>query len=126
LINADPFTSPGSTHGHMLSSTTPGFTGNGGFVRDLFYDDSNNGQTLPTGQTSSHAVYNITPGNFRSTYKSICIFNGINQITTAKSRRNVKKSVYVPFNAILSTAQIGDMDNPYISGFGAANVLVEL
>lgn len=125
LINADPYTAGGT--GHTDSSTTPGgFTGNTGYVRDIFYDDSNAGGTLPTGQTSSKLIYNVSPGVFRTTYKSICILNNINKVATANSRRNTKQSVYVPFNANLSTSQLANMDNPYISEYGASNVLVEL
>lgn len=117
-INAGPYLA--GSDGHKNSAD------DGGYVRDLFYDDSNHGRTLPTGQTSSHAVYNITGGNFRTTYKSICILNTINQITTDKSRRKLKQAVYVPFNANLSSDQIGGMDNPYISEYGSSNVLLEL
>jgi len=120
LINVDPYTAPSSTHGHTDSST------NGGYKRDLFYDDALNGQTFPTANTSSHAIYNITSGNFRSTYKAIAILNGINQVQNTASRRSLKQSVYVPFNANLSTGQLGGMDNPYVSPYGSSNVLLEL
>lgn len=118
VINIDPYNAGGD--GHKDSSS------NGGYKRDFFYDDSNHGRTLPTGQTSSHAVYNVTPGNFRSTYKSICILNDFSKVRSDLSRRRLKQAVYVPFNSNLSTDQIGGMDNPYISGYGAANTLLEL
>ncbi len=117
-INAHPYTAGGG--GPRQDSSA-----DGGYKRDLFYDDSNNGGTLPTGQTSTHQSYNEI-GVYRSTYKSICILKNINQVESAKSRRKLKQAVYVPFNSKLSTDQIGGMDNPYISAYGSSNVLLEL
>lgn len=117
-INVNPFLSGGNT-GQDSSL-------DGGYKRDFFYDDSNTGRTLPTGQTSSHAVMNVTAGVFRSTYKAIAILNNIVQIDSTFSRRKLKGAIYVPFNSNLSIDQLGGMDNPYISPYGSANVLLEL
>lgn len=121
LINTDPF-----LHSSYDPLTGTNSSINGGYKRDYFYDDSNGGRTLPTGQTSSHAVMNVTPGVFRSTYKAISILNNINQVSIADSRRKLKQAVYVPFNANLSVDQLGGMDNPYLSEYGSSNVLIEL
>lgn len=101
----------------------------GGYKRDLFFKD--NGRLVTKYRTSSRSdddetiVYNLST-EFRSTYKSISIFNTEDKISNSKSRRKIKKAVYVPFNAKLSTDQLGGMDNPYYSPYGPANVLVEL
>lgn len=117
-INADPY--------HPGDPGTRDSASNGGYKRDLFYDDSNDGGVLPTGQTSTGAIYNISPGNFRSTYKSIAILNNTTKVHNSLSRRRLKQAVYVPFNANLSTDQLGGMDNPYNSAYGSSNVVVEL
>jgi hypothetical protein len=120
-INVDPAIGGGNSN--RDSST------NGGYKRDLFYnpDDQNRAVLIPTkfGVSASQDVYNIN-NTFKSTYRSICIFNKINKILSTKSRRKLKKGVYVPFNARLGVDQIGNMDNPYYSPYGPANVLLEL
>lgn len=115
VINIDPYVSGGTPSRDSNS--------NGGYKRDFFYPD--NGGVRAVGQTSSGAIYNVKD-EFNSTYKSICIFNGIDKITSTKSRRKTKQSIYVPFNAKLTADQLGGMDNPYFSPFGPANVLIEL
>lgn len=94
----------------------------GGFKRDYFYND---GKEMPVGDTSTGNDYNLIV-DFQTTYKSISILNSINKIPSTKSRRKIKRAVYVPYNGNLSTDQLGGMDNPYYSQFGPSNVLIEL
>lgn len=111
---------PAKTSGPLRDNNS-----NGGYKRDLFY--SLDGKLVPTILSTSVSgdVYNIA-NVFKSTYKSICLFNQIDKVSTGKVTRKVKKAVYVPFNSQLSTDQLGGMDNPYYSPYGASNVLVEL
>lgn len=116
-INVDP-----AKPGHTDTDSSA----NGGYKRDLFYSNTN-GALIPTLSSTSGSgdVYNVA-NIFKSTYKSIAILNEINKVSSGKVSRKAKKAVYVPFNAQLSTDQLGGMDNPYYSPYGAANVLVEL
>jgi len=121
-INVDPlYTRKDSKgNGHKDSSS------NGGYKRDLFFNDDNKGRLINAdGEERPDLIYNLAE-EFKTTYKSIAIFNGENKVLSSKGRRKVKQAVYVPFNGRLSTDQLGGMDNPYYSPYGSANVLVEL
>ncbi len=94
--------------------------------RDIFYGDENLGKTVELGISNpDFPIYNLKDV-FKPTYKSISILNNSDKINSTKGRRKIKQAVYVPFNAKLSTEQVGGMDHPYYSPYGQGNVLVEL